>query len=84
MVINENRQLVSCKLKNDNEIYTIDFEDLEDKIKDCKLILLCNPHNPVGRVWSVEELQKIKMAWKIQCYGIFWWNTFRSCINKKT
>lgn len=59
MVINENRQLVSCKLKNDNEIYTIDFEDLEDKIKDCKLILLCNPHNPVGRVWSVEELQKI-------------------------
>ncbi len=41
--------------------YTIDFDDLELKAADpeTKLLLLCNPHNPVGRVWTSEELQRI-------------------------
>jgi len=41
--------------------YEIDFEDLEDKAKDpkTKLIIIANPHNPVGRVWSKGELKKI-------------------------
>ena len=41
--------------------YTIDFEDLEEKASDpaVKLMLLCNPHNPAGRVWTVEELSRI-------------------------
>lgn len=41
--------------------YSIDYEDLERKAADpkAKLLLLCNPHNPVGRVWKREELQHI-------------------------
>ncbi len=41
--------------------YTIDFDDLEKKASDpaVKLMLLCNPHNPAGRVWTVDELRRI-------------------------
>ena len=41
--------------------YTVDFEDLEAKAADpkAKLLLLCNPHNPVGRVWTPEELRRM-------------------------
>ncbi|MDR1772494.1 MAG: pyridoxal phosphate-dependent aminotransferase [Hungatella sp.] len=41
--------------------YHIDFEDFERKAEEfhVKLFLLCNPHNPVGRVWSLEELEKL-------------------------
>ncbi|MEG0962048.1 MAG: MalY/PatB family protein [Lachnospiraceae bacterium] len=39
--------------------YQIDFDDFEEKAKKSKLFLLCSPHNPVGRVWTKEELQKI-------------------------
>ena len=48
-------------VKDENGYYTIDFEDLEKKLSDEKvtLMILCNPHNPVGRVWKKEELQKI-------------------------
>lgn len=48
-------------LINDNGYFRIDFEDLEKKAAapDCKLMLLCNPHNPTGRVWSKEELERI-------------------------
>ena len=56
------RTLVTNELvKDENGYYTIDFEDLEKKLSDKKvtLMILCNPHNPVGRVWKKEELQKI-------------------------
>ena len=47
------------KLKEDGT-YTFDIEDLKTKItKDTKLLLLCSPHNPVGRVWKREELEAI-------------------------
>ena len=36
--------------------FEIDFVEFEEKVKDCKLFLLCNPHNPGGRVWKKEEL----------------------------
>ena len=44
-----------------NNTYRIDFEDLERKASDdkVKLMLLCNPHNPAGRVWTREELTRI-------------------------
>ncbi len=61
-VKNGNRTLVTNELvKDENGYYTIDFEDLEKKLSDEKLTLfiLCSPHNPVGRVWKKEELQKI-------------------------
>jgi cystathionine beta-lyase len=36
--------------------YSIDFEDFEEKIKQAHVFILCNPHNPVGRVWTRDEL----------------------------
>ena len=39
--------------------YRIDFEDFEAKAKDAKLFLLCSPHNPTGRVWDREELERL-------------------------
>ncbi len=39
--------------------YTMDFADLEEKAKKAKLLMLCSPHNPVGRVWTEEELKKV-------------------------
>lgn len=56
-----NRKLVVSELNNRNGYYTVDYEDFEKKIKEnnVKLFILCNPHNPVGRVWTKEELTKI-------------------------
>lgn len=55
------RKLVQNPLKLEHNRYVIDFEDLESKLKthSVKLFLLCSPHNPVGRVWTKEELQKL-------------------------
>lgn len=52
----------SCSDLIDKEgYYTIDFADLEKKLADSKttLFILCNPHNPTGRVWRKEELEKM-------------------------
>jgi len=53
-----NRQLVVNELVYKNGVYTIDFEDFEQKIVhgNVKLFILCSPHNPVGRVWTEKEL----------------------------
>ena len=55
------REAVCSDLINDNGYYSIDFEDLEKKTSDekAKLFILCNPHNPSGRVWTEEELRKL-------------------------
>lgn len=48
-------------LKEEDGKYFMDYEDLEKKVKDprVKIFILCSPHNPVGRVWSKEELQRV-------------------------
>lgn len=58
---NNECEMVTNELVYRNDKYTIDFEDLKQKAADpkVKLLLLCNPHNPVGRVWTREELEKI-------------------------
>ena len=55
------RKLVNSPLRFDGTRYEIDFADLEEKIvqNDVKLYLLCSPHNPVGRVWTRDELIKL-------------------------
>lgn len=62
-VIKDNgRNVVSNTLYlGENNRYHIDFEDFERKIieENIKLFFLCNPHNPVGRVWSKQELTQI-------------------------
>ncbi|WP_430784603.1 MalY/PatB family protein [Virgibacillus flavescens] len=54
------REVVKNTLKYKDNAYQIDFEDFEEKLKSgVKAFVLCSPHNPVGRVWSKEELQKM-------------------------
>ncbi|HBE9445875.1 MalY/PatB family protein [Clostridioides difficile] len=60
VVKNNNRELVISPLqKLENGNYIMDYEDIQNKIKDVKLFILCNPHNPVGRVWTKDELKKL-------------------------
>ncbi|MDF2484988.1 MAG: patB, partial [Herbinix sp.] len=56
-----NRKLVVNSLLYRDHQYFMDFDDFENKIisEKVKLFLLCSPHNPVGRVWSREELIKV-------------------------
>ena len=61
-VIRDNdRKVVESELVYQDGRYSIDFDDLEWKISEqqVKLLLLCSPHNPVGRVWTPEELRQI-------------------------
>ena len=60
-VVNNGRKLVYNPLIEKEGDWFMDFEDLERKVKDPdnKLLILSNPHNPVGRVWTKEELEKI-------------------------
>lgn len=55
------RKLVDCPLVNKGDHYEIDFEDFERKAADenTKMLILCSPHNPCGRVWTREELMQI-------------------------
>ena len=55
------RNLVVSDLVRKGSRYEIDFEDFENKIRDndVKMVIFCNPHNPVGRVWTREELLKV-------------------------
>lgn len=53
------RTLVTSPLKLVGGQLQVDFADFEEKIKGCKVFLLCNPHNPCGRVWTKEELQRM-------------------------
>lgn len=60
-VMEHDRKLLKNPLKqNKDGVYVFDIEDLKSKIDEkTKLLLLCSPHNPVGRVWKREELQEI-------------------------
>ena len=61
-ILRENhRSLISNPLILEDRRYVMDFDNLEDKASDprTKMIYLCNPHNPVGRVWTSDELQTL-------------------------
>jgi cystathionine beta-lyase len=53
------RRILENRLLERGGVYSIDFDDLEAKAREAKLLILCNPHNPVGRVWRREELERI-------------------------
>ncbi|WP_296954451.1 MalY/PatB family protein [uncultured Dialister sp.] len=59
-IIKNDRKLINSPLVLKDGHYELDFEDLENKIieNNVKLAILCSPHNPVGRVWTREELSK--------------------------
>ncbi len=59
-VTNNDRVLIKNTLKEEDAYYTMDFEALEASIDEkTKLLLLCSPHNPVGRVWTRDELKRL-------------------------
>ena len=86
------RKLVNCQLHYDGA-YSIDFEKMEKQIKeeDVKVLIFCSPHNPVGRVWTKEELTKVAdiclengvilMIDEIHCDFIFPGHNFTSIMN---
>lgn len=58
-VTNTGRQLVENPLRLENNHYTIDFDHLEQCAANARMLLLCSPHNPVGRVWRKDELERL-------------------------
>lgn len=60
-ILNNGRQVLESPLLWDGQQYSIDFEDLEHKLSDpqTSLMILCNPHNPVGKIWDRETLARI-------------------------
>ena len=86
------RKLVNCQLHYDGA-YSIDFEKMEKQIKeeDVKVLIFCSPHNPVGRVWTKEELTKVAdiclengvilMIDEIHCDFVFPGHKFTSIMN---
>lgn len=53
------REVVCSPLELRDGQYHIDFDRFRKDIQGCKVLILCNPHNPGGRVWTVEELKEI-------------------------
>lgn len=55
------RQTVTSSLINDHGVYSIDFTDLEAKLSDpeVNMLIFCSPHNPIGRVWTPDELKQV-------------------------
>ncbi|MDO5426213.1 MAG: MalY/PatB family protein [Eubacteriales bacterium] len=66
-IVNNGRQVLESRLKYDGESYQIDFADLERKLSDpqTSMMILCNPHNPIGKIWGRETLEQIgELCWK--------------------
>ncbi len=61
IIKNNGRTVVSNQLELNNGYYQMNYEDLAEKAKDSrtKILILCSPHNPVGRVWTEDELIKL-------------------------
>lgn len=60
-IVNQGCQVLETSLKREADSYVMDWDDFEAKCADEKttLFLLCNPHNPTGRVWTADELKKM-------------------------
>ena len=59
LIRNNGRVVVENPLVLRDGRYTMDFSDLREKAKSAKMLMLCSPHNPVGRVWSQAELREL-------------------------
>ena len=56
------KETILSPLKNTHEYYEMDFDDMRQRIEpDVQLFYLCNPHNPVGRVYKYEELKELSL-----------------------
>ncbi len=70
-IVNNGRFIVESPLQYENGNYSVDYEDLEEKLSDpqLSLMIMCNPHNPNGYIYSREELAKIGGLCKK--YGVY-------------
>lgn len=59
-----NRKVIKVSLKKVENRYEFDFVALSKELSACKMMILCSPHNPGGRIWSKEELQEISVLCK--------------------
>ena len=59
VIEDNNRKVLENELIFRDGNYEIDFDDLDEKLSKVKMMILCNPQNPVGKIWSKEELGKI-------------------------
>lgn len=59
VIDNWDLEMVVNPLIEENNEYRIDFEDLRDKAKDSDFMIFCNPHNPIGRVWTKDEVKEV-------------------------
>ncbi len=60
VVETQGRNVLENKLIEKNGVWSIDFEDFSQKIKKVSMFLLCSPHNPLGIVWSKEDLMRME------------------------
>ena len=69
-ILNNGRVPLESGLVFDGENYNIDFDDLESKLSDpqTSMLIFCNPHNPVGRIWTKDEIRKVGLLCKR--YGV--------------
>ena len=60
-ILNNGRKVQESRLRYENGVYHIDFEDLEEKLADPQttMLILCNPHNQIGKIWDCETLALI-------------------------
>lgn len=60
-VVNNGRYVLECPLSYDGEQYEIDFQELEETLADPQttMLIFCNPHNPVGKIWSAETMKRV-------------------------
>lgn len=60
-IVNNGRNVLESRLHYEDGVYSIDQEDLEEKLADpqTSMLILCNPHNPVGKIWDRETLKRI-------------------------
>lgn len=66
----QGREMVECPLLHVNNSYEIDWECVEDGFKNgVKALIFCNPHNPVGRVWTYDEVHRLVVM--CEKYGVY-------------
>ncbi|MCQ2105839.1 MAG: pyridoxal phosphate-dependent aminotransferase [Fibrobacter sp.] len=60
-IVNNGRNVLQCPLKNTAGVYSIDWDALEKALANpqTSLLIFCNPHNPVGKIWTAEEMARV-------------------------
>ena len=59
VIEDNNRKVLENPLVYEDREYKIDFDDLDEKLSEVRMMILCNPHNPVGKIWQKDDLKRI-------------------------